>query len=243
MIYKAKTLNRGEAMTRMVDWIASNGQQLPAISSEYEEIRYDIKRMYQEVKVHCLSLTSRKDYTLDVLFGLKLKKYLEEQTWFTNRIAADTDFWRYLSVMVVPDIVAERWSFDNEDHYWKKPTRIWLRSIWWYVELTWDVSDEVTKKRLLLPRFNTDTILNLVERVGKFGTNKVLYKRIIQVYSEIPENYITAFKKRSKKSDDLFRAIMRLNTARSIVVEPSFCNGGESGYVKGLLSEFTNKKQ
>ena len=28
--------------------------------------------------------------------------------------------WRYLSICVIPDIVAKRWGIDNHDRYWKK---------------------------------------------------------------------------------------------------------------------------
>ena len=37
----------------------------------------------------------------------------------------------------MPHIVADRWGDDNDDHFWKKNVRIWLRSIWWYVHLSW----------------------------------------------------------------------------------------------------------
>ena len=89
---------------------------------------------------------------------------------FNLRAAANDDFWRYLSIKVIPDVVAERWGYENESHYWSKPARIWLRSIWWYVHLSWQGDMQTTAKVLEASCFTTDSILNLEERTGRKGT-------------------------------------------------------------------------
>ena len=41
----------------------------------------------------------------------------------------------------------------------------------------------------------------------------------------------------------MFRAVMRLNTARTIVVEPAFCEGGTQGYVTQLFNSFSPSQE
>ena len=40
---------------------------------------------------------------------------------------------------------------------------------------------------------------------------------------------------KNRKADDLFRVIMKLNTARMMVAEPALCSGGCEGYAKKLF--------
>ena len=78
----------------------------------------------------------------------------------TLEAAANDDFWRYLSIKVIPDVVAERWGYDNESHYWSKPARIWLRSIGGtYICRGREICRQLPKV-LETPCFTTDSILN-----------------------------------------------------------------------------------
>ena len=71
-----------------------------------------------------------------------------------------------------------------------------------------------------------------------------VYKNIIKVYSLISKETLENYKKKSKKGDDLFRVVMRLNTARNVVMEPEFCDRGSLGYVFQLYESFgINTKQ
>ena len=45
---------------------------------------------------------------------------------------------------------------------------------------------------------------------------------------------VSEYKKRGK-NHDLFRVVMKLNTARMMVVEPVLCFGGCKGYAKKLF--------
>ena len=238
---KIKTLDINESQELMSEWVSSGGTRLPNVDKEYDSIRSELNRIYIEATHRSDETKGRQDYYKDVTFGIKLYKYMARQKWFNLRVASDVGFWRYLSLVVIPDIVAKRWSFDNEDHYWKKPTRIWLRSIWWYIHLSWQNGSNETKEMLLSPMFSTDTILNLVERSGRDGMNIEVYKMIMKKYSLQNQETLQKFKESSKKGDDLFRAVMRLNTARILVFEPSFCDGGIEGYVTGLFNAFTDE--
>jgi hypothetical protein len=207
---------------------------LPQLSEEQMELRKDLDFLLNETK-NQIDITNK--YLFDLTYGIKLKEYLDGKEWFNLRVAADINFWRYLSVFVVPNVVLVRWESKAIDRYWQKPARIWLRSIWWYAYLGWNINAEKTFDVLSKPVFNTDIILNTVERTGRKGTNIETYKSILHTYSKVSNEVCQKFSKSSSQSDTLFRAVMRLNTAKILVTEPSLCENGISGYVKNLFSD------
>ena len=139
----------------------------------------------------------------------------------------------------MPDVVAGRWGYENESHYWSKPARIWLRCIWWYIHLSWQGDAETTLQVLDSSCFTTDSILNLEERTGRKGTYIGVYRYIMYFYSRVPQSEIEKFGKRDgkEKKDDLFRVIMKLHTAKSLVTEPALYLGGEREYVRSLFRD------
>jgi hypothetical protein len=155
----------------------------------------------------------------DVAAGLALYRILGE-AGLDVRTAADDGVWRFLSLKVVPDLVAGRWSQLQEERFWRGRSRIWLRVVWWLVHLAWQGSEEQT--RAVLADVTADTIVQLVERPGRGGFRIELAR--------------TLFRERSRRSltQTGFRALMKLNTARVIVTEPSLCDGGVEGYVGEL---------
>lgn len=222
-------LTKQQAASAMKEWRES-GKGLPKVDHDYEVIRGKIEKLYENT-------TCENNYKADTALGLELYKYFSELDFFSLRIAANDDFWRYLSVKVVPHIVAKRWGDENDDHFWKKNVRIWLRSIWWYVHLSWRGSIEDTKDILTSPNFSTDSILNLVERSGRRGTFIEVYRYIMYFYSNIPQEKLNQFNNSTQKHDDLFRIVMKLNTARTLVIDPALYLGGEQEYVKSLFAE------
>ena len=238
MMKQIKTLNTADSQSLMEEWINHEGTTLPSLDSFYLQIRIDLQELFNKAMESQDEAKSRNDYYIDVIFGVKLYEYLKDKPWFNIRIASDIGFWRYLSIMVIPDVVAKRWGYENEDHYWKRPSRIWLRSVWLYVHIANENTISETRTMLLNERFSTDTILNLIERSGRDGININVYRNIIKVYSIINKETLYIYKKKSKKGDDLFRAVMRLNTARGVVVEPEFCIRGTLGYVCSLFESF-----
>ena len=222
-------LKKQEAAAAMREW-RDSGNKAPEIEPEYESIREDIGNLYEKVK-------SSNNYETDVSMGLEIYDYFQKKDFFSLRVAANDDFWRYLSVKVVPHIVADRWGDENDDHFWKKNVRIWLRSIWWYVHLSWGDTMTNTNSILTSPNFSTDTILNLVERSGRRGTFINVYRLIMYYYSRIPKQKIDSFNASAEKHSTLFRTVMILNTARTMVLDPALYLGGEQEYVKSLFAE------
>ena len=168
---------------------------------------------------------------------MELYQYFSKQGLADLRTTSNDGFWRYLSLVVVPDIVKQRWDKEDSvsaglaDHFFRKPNRIWLKSLWWYIYLSFNIDINTTQKMLLSGNFSTDTILNLVERSGRDGTNIELYRFIMFLYH-----------KYAKCSDKNFRKIMKLNTVKSQVIEPLLVDGGIKAYVNSIIDELGIRK-
>lgn len=191
------------------------------LALEFNELRDKLimarDKIYDE---HGFDSQNEVKYSFDLLFGIQLFSILRSDPGFTNRAASNDSVWRYLSVKVIPDIVHSRWGM-NEDHFFNMSRRIWLKTIYWYINLSWTGTDEGTYN--LLKYNSTDTIQNLVERPG-LGYDITLYRELMKQYSF------------HKHDVDLFRRVMKLNTARIVVSSPSLYKGGIKGYVENLFN-------
>lgn len=210
-----KSILRNEAEVLMSK---TSSQNLPVLDEVHKGLRKDLEDLFNEINTE----SKKDDYSFDVLFGIRLYDYLKGKG-FNNRGASNVGIWRYLSVAVIPHIVEKRWDRSAVDHYWRRPSRIWLSSIWWYVHLSWQGNIEDTQKLLLSPCFTTDTILNLVERTGRDGTYVDVYRRIMKYQTLVKKDAAT-----------VFRAVMKLNTAKSVVIEPALHPNGVDGYVRSI---------
>ena len=163
---------------------------------------------------------NKLDYKFDLMYGIEIYKLLESSIGFTGRTASNDDVWRFLSVQVIPDVVHSRWGM-NEDHFYKTPRRTWLKTIWWYIHLSWNNNEEETFN--ILKNNSTDTILQLVERPG-IGYNISIFRTLMLKYSDYTDR-------------DLFRRVLKLNTARLLAVSPELMDGGVSAYVDELFRD------
>lgn len=191
------------------------------ISSEMEKLRQQLLAL---VPIYDSSSGSGASGpgAYDMRVGLALYRLLGE-AGMDIRTAADDDWWRFLSLRVLPDFVKARWDSAPAVRFWKGRSRIWLRAMWWTVHLTWHGNEENTRK--VLEGVTTDTVVQLVERPGKGGFRVDLTRRIFRM------------RRMRKPSQDQFRAIMKLNTAQILLKEPLLCEGGLFGYVDGLFAD------
>lgn len=226
------SLSQQEAFTAMEEWIR-NAPDLPDLGQNYKALRTELEELHRKA----VEKAGKKGngYELDVSMGLGLYNLLSHFPDFTMREASDDGFWRYLSLKVAPHLVKERWGLENEDHYWKKSIRIWFRSLWWYVHLSWQGSIEKTEDLLCCGNFDTDTILNLSERTGKEGTFIAARRELMRQFGQLSPDTINGYAK--KHSEPLFRVIMKLHTAKIMVMEPDLCEGGVEGYVTSLFED------
>lgn len=160
-------------------------------------------------------------YHFDLLFGLEVYRILNRGMGFTNRVATNDDVWRYLSVRVIPDIVHSRWG-KNEARTLSS-RRIWLKNLWWYIHLSWAGSLEDTYE--LLKNNTTDTVVQLVERPG-LGYYTELYRELMKQYADIDDT-----------SRNIFRRVLKLNTALLPVTYPELMDGGLPSYIAYIFSK------
>jgi len=120
----------------------------------------------------------------DMKVGLVLYRVLAD-AGLDIRTAADDGWWRFLSIRVLPDLVKSRWDSTPPERFWKGRSRIWLRAMWWTVHLTWQGSEESTRK--VLESVTTDTIVRFQ---GRFDTANFRETTIVQTLSgSVQGNY------------------------------------------------------
>ena len=203
--------------------------KLPDIPAEYGPLREQLHAAWQEAEEAVKDKPEKKKgYLRDIRFGFRLYTLFTEGTYaMTPREASNCDIWRYISVQVVPDIIISRWESQTSwaDRFYRKPNRIWLKIMWWYIYLSWQ--DNLEDTAMVLEGNNSDTISQLVERSGAHGYRPELYRKIIY------RNYLY-YTAEQGQDKNMFRKIMKLHTARAAVIEPELMSGGISEYVKGL---------
>lgn len=176
------------------------------------------------------NLGNKKLFTLDLLVGLKLYSYLSAENGFTLVEANNDDIWRYLSMRVFPDITYLRYPKPKKGdirlakkRFCSHTRRIWLKTLWWYVHLSWQGTEEATRK--VLEGNGTDTIGHLIERAGK-GYRLDLFREIMRQYSF-----------QEQRSSKEFKRMAKLNLAKCEGVEPGLSDGGVTGYTTALFKE------
>ncbi|MBR6136398.1 MAG: hypothetical protein IKQ22_07960 [Clostridia bacterium] len=215
-----KRLKLTDAAQLMEAWKTEPEKYLESkLDNDYAELRKQLLSEYQEVD-------NGKKYWLDYQFGLRLNRTLSK-FGFTSRDASDDGIWRFLSLCVVPDLVGRRWGRGAEQRFYSRAGRIWLKTIWWYIHLSWQGSRPETLK--VLARNTTDQILQLVDRSGAKGYYVETYRKIMYYYWAAREINTSIGEKE-------FRQIMLLHTALCQSIEPGLYDGGEDGYVKMLFS-------
>ena len=196
---------------------------------EYDDLRNHIIEVYKEAKLV-------GSYETDLKVGLALFKDLNPKTGFSIVMANDDDIWRYLSCKVFPDITYERYPTPekeirergghlNHKRFYSHTRRIWLKTLWWYVFLAWQGTEQKTYD--VLKNFGSDTISDFIERTGQ-GYRLDLYRRLMYSYSQV-EN----------KSSDLFNRIQKRNLVNCRTIEPSLVNNAEEGYVDMLFKQLS----
>ena len=199
------------------------------LSNDYLEIRKALSEYYDS------SLKKQKNnndvYSSDLDFALNMYELFRTKYLLTSEMAADDGVWRYLQMKVIPGIVFSRWegsdlnSRINDNRFWKDSRRMWVKSLWWYVHLSL-CENSIEKTRTVLATNSTDSISQLVERPGS-GYRVDLCRAIMYRFSKSP-----------KKSEDLLRKVMKMNTACCTTIEPLLVEEGIEEYVNYLFEYF-----
>ncbi len=221
------SLNRNEAYEEY-QRIIINGNAEGECNDSYLELQQELKKAFSSLTNICRIGNGEilDKYKFDCYFGLKLYEILSKPQFYLREHDASNDsIWRYLQIYVIPDIVKRRIGC-NEDAFYKKSNRLYLKRIWWYIHLSmYHESLESARKIILDPCNNTDTILQLVDRSGRQGYRVELYREIMN------------YKSQHKVNGDNFRNVLMLNNAKVKVIDPYLVNGGIEEYVKKLFGE------
>ena len=191
------------------------------LTDEYLDIRNKVVGAY-------LKGLASGNYAADVETGLCLYELLNESSGFTNVMANDDDVWRYFSCIVFPDITFERYPIPGagdrrlpSKRFYSHKRRIWVKTLWWYIHLSWQGNTNDTRK--VLAGLGSDTISDLIERTGK-GYRLPLYRELMRQYSNCPN-----------KSTATFNRLCSQNLVNCRSIEPALTSSGETGYVKYLF--------
>lgn len=181
-------------------------------------------------------------YSFDVELGLLFYEFLNGEQDFNHLYSASYDFWRYIAVYDIPDIIADRFGINAIDHFYKKSTRVYPYVIYWYINLSWQGNIESTRE--ILKNNSTDEILQVVERTNKIGINLDFYRALLKEYSnskyDVLKKEVLQKAKEEKKTQTLFRIILTKNTSKLLVFRPEFYPGGIKEYIKMLFDIRSN---
>lgn len=226
----AKWVDERDIMDESTDWTAQQNKwkahDVDDFDHQYDELREKVIKVFDEN-------WSKGEYETDLAVGFCIYKELNNKSGFTELVACDDEVWIYLTCMVFPDITYMRYpaAKQGDVHIAKKrfyshTRRIWLKSLWWYIHLSWQGSEKATYD--VLKDGNVDNINKLYEQPGR-GFRKDLSREFMRRYSLVPNN---------AKSSKLFEKIMKQNLVNCRTVEPIFAEGGISGYIETLFAEF-----
>lgn len=216
------TLGEGEKYFKTLQNGMPTGKEIEErLSKDYKQIR----KAFSQIDI----TSSKNPYEIDLEVGLAAYTYFKKQDWFNESIASDYDFWRYICLEVVPDLIADRHGLadSSRDYFYNKNVRLYIPTMYWFYEMSYFDSPEKTKE--MLSALNTDYIMNLVERPGR-GIYLEVSREIMRVICLVGE------KERNKKLNDanLFRRVMIQNTARIENYNLVFENNAKE-YVKQLF--------
>jgi len=222
---KIKELNREEAKKVFNRLVEANG-----VPDDFFETLDD---EYLKIRDTILSFSPKpitKSYDFDLRFGIKLFEFFNKKNIpeFNEAVASNYDFWRYLCLRVVPDIIIDRHGL-VDTYFFEKNVRIYLPTLWWYIEMGFQGTIEKTYE--CLKHFSTDYILQFVERPGRDGMYLDIARMMMKYLSELPKDV----ESQEKGEQTLLRRLLIQHTARNanynLVIE-----GMTNQYVKELFA-------
>ncbi len=174
---------------------------------------------------------SNERYPTDLKFALGLYRILTEEYGMTAVEASDDGIWRFIQMDLVPGMIYNRWPGTgdrriNDDRQWKNTRRIWLKTLWFYIHLSWQGSSDDTQK--ILSNNTSNDISQLVERSGS-GYRLDLYREIMRQYAH------------ADCRGELGR-VLKLNVAWCGTVEP-LLSGNLEEYVSSLFESMRDQNE
>lgn len=211
----------------------ANDVSASAFDPAYEEFRKELVSVFNDSLVET---GGKMSYLLDLRVGIKLYQLMPLGKDFTVIQANDDDIWRYISVKVMPDITYLRYPNPekgsiriNQKRFYSHTRRIWLKTLWWYIHLSWQGDESKTFE--VLRDNGVDNINKLIETPGR-GYRIPLFRSMMLEYHKTNPHKVKDF-----------AAFTKLNNAKCVSVEPALTSGGVAVYAQKLLAEVSTKKE
>ena len=191
----------------------------------------DLDVDYKKLRCDLLNIVPKpieKNYEFDLEFGIRIYEYFNnvESLNFNEAVASNYDFWRYICLKVIPDVIEKRHGF-VETYYYSKNVRMYIPTLWWYIEIGYQ--GDIKSTYNCLKSFSTDYIVQFVERPGREGLYIEVIRRIFYYLAKLPKEVIND----KKGNQTLIRRLLIQHTAKNanynLVVE-----GKIDEYVKEL---------
>ena len=147
-----KTLSKMDARNEFNKW-DKDKEPKASCDENYLDLRKKLLDAHEVTNIFLdenESNTKKRDYLYDLRFGIEIYRILNTEYNFTTRLAANDQIWIYLQMKVIPDLVFNRWGF-SETRFYQQSRRLWLKTIWWYIHLSWNNNEEETYKILRRP--------------------------------------------------------------------------------------------
>ncbi|BAC15293.1 hypothetical protein [Oceanobacillus iheyensis HTE831] len=192
---------------------------------EKSEISRDLTAIFEKVQEQIGSINNNS-YKFDLNFGIEMYELLFNKYKVRERHASNMQLWYALQLKEVPHIVYARWGL-KEERFLQNTRRVYLWTLWWYIHISWQGNKEKTFQ--VLEKNNTDTLVQLVERIGRNGYRIELYRKIMYYHHQ---------HRKDGENRNLIRKVMKLNTIRCKIIEPELHDGGIDQYASDLFSYF-----
>lgn len=210
-----------------------NSRSVDDVPDNYLDMRKLLVDTYDETVINNEGESkNRLGYLIDLNLGFTLYKLLQNEERFTTVLANDDDIWRFISCKVIPDLTYSRYPKAaqgderiNSKRFYAHTRRIWIKTLWWYIHLSWQGDRRSTYE--VLKDFGTDTISDFIERPGRGkGYRLPLFRAMVSGYAAV-EN----------KNSNLFNQLSKLNLVKCKTVVPALTANHEIGYVAELIRE------
>lgn len=205
---KIESLKKNKAEIELNKYFVNNKEFFHNLHDDYRDIRYNLRELYSKSIVYKNENTYNKDeYKTDLNYALNIYDYFNGLEWYNDSVASNYDFWTYICVKVVPDIIEDRHGSERS-YYYEKKVRMYIPTLWWYIHMAYQGNREDTIK--CLESLNTDYILQLVERPGRDGMYLNVSRLIMKYIGSLPK------KELEKKIDNknLLRRVLIQNTSK-----------------------------
>jgi hypothetical protein len=228
MGYKLET-NNVTIEKHYLHWCETGEIDETKLDPNYQKIRSFFLDTYFKLKQE-----GKIKYQLDLPLALAFYEFLNKQPDFAPVYESDYDFWKYIAVYAIPDVVADRHGKTNKPYFYASVDKIYPFALYWYIHLSWQGTIEETEK--ILSGFTTDEILQLVGRPGKLGVNLELFRKMMKRFANIPKekwSYLI-----NGERNTIFRLILIKNTGKLSVLRPEVYPGGIDGYLDMLFADY-----